>query len=128
MYKKLFFFSNDRTALGQPSLLFITHEELFVGWKSGEDLKLITHFCLALMSKMLHYNSTPPYVLMAWCLIKHRKKDNFNVYLVCVCYKYILLCFIWEIWHTFFITIYFSICNPESSKISRGFTQHITLD
>jgi hypothetical protein len=31
------------------------------------------------------YTSTPKYVFMAWCLVKHRDNFTFTFYLVCVC-------------------------------------------
>jgi hypothetical protein len=43
-------------------------------------MKLTTHLHLVAISKNAwSYTSTPQYVFMAWCLVKH--KDNFTLYL-----------------------------------------------
>jgi len=77
---------------GQRTFLFATASRLAVRltqppikWVPGPlssgikwpGLKMTTHFYLALTLRMCgrSYISTPSYILMAWCLVKHR--DNF---------------------------------------------------
>jgi hypothetical protein len=56
-----------------PSLLFSEYRELFPRRQSGRGVKVTTNLHLA---SRLSYTSTPPYVFMAWYLVKHR--DNFT--------------------------------------------------
>jgi hypothetical protein len=60
-----------------PSLLSNGYQGLFPCGQSGRDVKLTTHLHLVPRSKNeWSYTSTPQYVFMEWCLVKHR--DNFT--------------------------------------------------
>jgi hypothetical protein len=59
----------------QPPIQWVSGD-LSLGW-SGRDVKLTTHLHLVPRWKNAwSYTSTPQYVFMAWCLVKHR--DNFT--------------------------------------------------
>jgi hypothetical protein len=65
-----------------PSLLSNGYRGLFPWGQSGRAVKLTTHLHLVPRStNAWSHTSTPLYVFMAWCLVKHRDNFTFTFYL-----------------------------------------------
>jgi len=73
------------TDSGPSSLLSNGYHRLFPWGQSGWGVKLTTHSIWCRVQRMCgDIPPLPQYILMAWCLVKHRGNFTFYLYLYCL--------------------------------------------
>jgi len=76
---KMFSYSpkRQRPGLGPHSILFRRYQRLFA-WRYSQDVELNIHLSLMPVLGIYVALFLPPWVFMAWCLIKHKDEFTFT--------------------------------------------------